>query len=171
MNKRTASGAVAALTVIVAQAALGAGSTTATFTVQATVVSACTSVNATNLIFGNIVPGQSGTGTSTISVTCASGTPYTVDLDNGLLYQGGAIGLRNMVLDANNAIEYSIFKDASHTAVWGSGVLNGTATTGVGTGSAQAISAYGIAFGQNTYTGLPANAGNYTDTITVTLSF
>src|SRR5215469_5334034 len=79
------------LTALLATGALlgAAGSASATtvgtsFTVSATVLKTC-SVAATNLGFGNYVPGSGvvPTATSTISVNCSKGTGFTVALDKG----------------------------------------------------------------------------------------
>src|ERR1700749_3059778 len=85
-TQRVGSGrlALAAAVALAMSSLAGAGTATGTFTVQATISSAC-SVSATTLNFGAYSP-TSGTalnGSSTISVNCTNGTPYTTALNVG----------------------------------------------------------------------------------------
>ena len=141
----------------------GTGITTATvqFSVTATIVKDCT-VSATNLAFGNYT-GAVNSSTSTVSVTCTSGTTYTVGLSAGLA-TGATVTTRQMQ-NGSTLLNYGLFTDSGHTTNWG----NTSATnwvSGTGSGSAQAITVYGQ---------IPAaqyvKPGSYTDTITVSVTY
>lgn len=56
---------------------------TATFTVTATVLPTCTVVGGVPLAFGVVTPGTQRDGSVTVSATCTLGTPYTLALDAG----------------------------------------------------------------------------------------
>jgi spore coat protein U-like protein len=141
----------------------GSGITTVTaqFSVTATIVKDCT-VSATNLPFGNYT-GAVKTATTRVSVTCTSGTAYTVGLSAGLA-TGATVTTRQMQ-NGSTLLNYGLFTDSGHTTNWG----NTSATnwvSGTGSGSAQAITVYGQ---------IPAaqyvKPGSYTDTITVSVTY
>ena len=142
---------------------------TSTFTVTATVLKACT-VSATNIAFGNYTPGGGAlAGNSTISVKCTKTTPYTVALNAG----AGTFAQRTMANGAES-LQYNLYTTAGFATVFGDGTA-GTATGGgAGTGLGAAAQTY-TAYGQ-----LPDNAANqnaaplgtnYSDTITVTVTY
>src|ERR1041384_5272746 len=69
-----------------------AGTATGNLTVQITITASC-SINAATLNFGGSVPGttlvsSAVTGSTTVSVTCTSGSPYSIGMDNGLNVNG-----------------------------------------------------------------------------------
>jgi spore coat protein U-like protein len=139
----------------------GISSATATFSVTATIVKDCT-VSATNLAFGNYTGGVSNS-TSTVSVTCTSGTTYTVGLSAGLA-TGATVTTRKMQ-NGSALLNYGLYSNSGHTTNWG----NTSATnwvSGTGSGSAQGITVYGQ---------IPAaqyvKPGSYTDTITVSVTY
>ncbi len=141
----------------------GSGITTATaqFSVTATIVKDCT-VSAGNLIFGNYT-GAVKTATSSVSVTCTSGTTYTVGLSAGLA-SGATVTTRQMQ-SGSALLNYGLFTNSGHTINWGN--TSGTNwVSGTGTGSAKAITVYGQ---------IPAaqyvKPGSYTDTITVSVTY
>lgn len=131
--------------------------TTAQVTAQCTVSAATLDFGTVGLLAG-AVPG-----TSTISVQCASGTPYDVGLDAGL-NGGGNINARRMVLGANS-IAYQLYRDPGRTLVWGNTVDTDT-VAGTGNGNAQSLAVYGSVPTQPT-----PPAGTYNDTITVTVTY
>ncbi len=133
------------------------------FTVTANVIASC-NVSATDLNFGSV--GSLATNidtTNVISVTCSSGTPYSISLNGGL---SGAINpeLRQMSFGANQ-ITYGIYQNAARTIPWGD--LIGTNTlSSVGTGLTQSFTAYGRVPIQPT-----PPTGTYNDTIIVTVTY
>jgi spore coat protein U-like protein len=152
---------VTAVTVLSTSAAMAA-TTTATFTVSATVVSTC-NVTTNNLNFGTY-SGASATGASTVNATCSTGTPYTVGLNQGAS-TGATVTTRKMAGPGAEYLNYGLFQDAGHATNWGN--TSGTDTqASTGTGAAQSFTVYGQ---------IPASqfvqAGAYSDTITATLTF
>lgn len=141
-----------------------AGSTSTTFQVTATVNAACL-VSAQDLAFGSYSPGAGSAqaGSTTASVTCTNGTAYTVGLDAGT-GASATVAARKMT-SGSNTLQYALYRDASHTQVWGTSAGVDT-KSGTGTGAAQSLTIYGlIPAGQN------VQAGAYTDTITLTVNF
>jgi spore coat protein U-like protein len=156
-------GALQAYTDTITASVSGTGITTATaqFSVTATIVKDCT-VSATTLAFGNYT-GAVKTSTSTVSVTCTSGTTYTVGLSAGLA-TGATVTTRKMQNGAA-LLNYGLFTNSGHTTNWGN--TSGTNwVSGTGSGSAQGITVYGQ---------IPAaqyvTPGSYTDTITVSVTY
>ena len=138
---------------------------TATFTVNANLVSDCTIVSAPTLDFGTIgVQNVAYAANSTLTVECTPGTAYTVGLDAGSV-SGSSVATR--YLDGpGGKMSFSLYRDASFTQVWG--VTPGTDTAGgTGTGSNQSYTIYGRIFGMQT-TRAP---GTYTSTITATITY
>ncbi len=156
-------GALQAYTDTITASVSGTGITTATaqFSVTATIVKDCT-VSATNLAFGNYT-GAVNSSTSTVSVTCTSGTTYTVGLS-----AGGATGATVTTRQMQNGsalLHYGLFSNSGHTTNWGN--TSGTNwVSGTGSGSSQGITVYGQ---------IPAaqyvKPGSYTDTITVSVTY
>ncbi len=107
--------------------------------------------------------GSTATTSAIFTVTCSRSTYVTIAFSTG---QSGTYFPRYMKAGGTNQLDYNIYGDTNHTEVIGNG-LNGTyyyvGTVGPGGGYA-------------TYYGLvPASQnvipGNYSDTITVTVTF
>ncbi|MBO9688762.1 MAG: spore coat protein U domain-containing protein [Mitsuaria chitosanitabida] len=143
-------------------------SASATFQVGATILVAC-NVTGSTLTFGGAIdplqtPGPVDASTS-LNVTCTKTTPYSVALSAGTnAGNASAFGSRTMK-SGNNNLPYQLYLDSGRTQVWGDG--NGAGVyTGTGTGSQQVLTVYGR---------LPSLAGivpgNYSDTVTVTITY
>ena len=162
IGRTTARALVTAAALAGAPAMASAASTSATFTVTATVVDAC-SVSATNLAFGTYNPNlpTDTAATSTLSVNCTLGTPYTVSLDSG----AHALGSSRRMASGSNRLAYELYRDAAATLVFGTlaGALN---VSGVGLGVAASHTVYGVI-----PKGQAAASGSYTDTVTVTVDY
>jgi spore coat protein U-like protein len=162
------------LTATLAAAALAAGSaqavtTTTTFAVTATVQSTC-SATAAALAFPNYTPGGGPQiGSTTISVKCTKNTPFTVLLNAGST-TGDAFAQRLMG-SGGNTLQYNLFTAASLLTIFGDGTGGTQTVTGTGLGVATANSVQ--VFGQvpDSTTNQAAVAGNYSDTIIVTVSY
>jgi spore coat protein U-like protein len=139
-----------------------AATSTATFQVSANVAAICL-ISATNLAFGAYT-GAVASATSTISVTCTNTTPYNVGLDAGTS-TGSTVATRKMTGPGGALLAYSLSRDTAHTLNWGDTV--GTDTeSGRGNGTAQNLTVFGqVAANQF------IAAGNYTDTITATITY
>ena len=152
-----ATGSVAAIQPAAAQAATA----TAVVAVTALVLSNCIVV-ATPLAFGNYVQALLPA-TTTLTVTCTSGTTYNLGLDPGI-GTGATVAVRKMSL-LGNTLGYSIYSDAAHTVVFGNTIGTNT-VTGTGTGLPQVITGYGL---------IPASEavapGAYVDTVTATVTY
>lgn len=96
-----------------------------------------------------------------ITVTCTNGTDYTLSLDTGSGTDASEV--TRFMTGAGGTIAYSLYKDVGRSTLWGTGE---NAFSGIGTGAAVPIPVYGRVPLQNT----PA-AGEYSDTVTVTLAY
>jgi outer membrane usher protein len=152
----------AIMTVASAGEAQAQGTDTTTFNVTITIVESCDihTGAATNVAFGNQTR-SAGTADAAgaLQVNCTLNTPYFIGLNNGNNF---AATTRRMASGAN-FVNYGLFKDATRATAWGN---TGTdRLSGTGSGSAVSVPVYGRA------TSLNAPAGNYTDTITATITY
>jgi spore coat protein U-like protein len=99
--------------------------------------------------------------TSTITVECLVSTAYSVALDTG----GSGSFSPRVLTDGTAQLEYNLYVDAGRNAIWGDGSAN---TSTVNNTSALAThTVYGRVFAGQT----AVRAGNYTDSITVTVTY
>lgn len=141
-----------------------AATDTDTMTVTATVIASC-DVDANDLAFGNYDPVSAtplDIGT-TVAVTCTHGTSYDVSLNAGV-GAGATVAARRMT-SGGNTLNYSLYSNAGRTTVWGATIGNNT-VAGTGNGAMQTLNVYGRVPVNQT-----APAGNYSDTITVTVTY
>ncbi len=139
-----------------------AATATTTFSVTAEVVTTC-NITANSLNFGNYSGVELDVSTI-LDATCSTGTPYNIGLNAGT-GTGATITTRKMKGPAVEELNYTLSQDSAHSINWGDTI--GTDTeTGTGTGTVQPHTVFGR---------VPASqfiqAGEYSDTITVTLSF
>lgn len=149
-----------------------AGTSTANLTVQITITAACT-INTATLNFGSVAGTTLATtlqsGSTTVSVTCTNGSPYSIAMDNG----ANVSGSQRRMANAGNFINYDLYTDSAHTNPWTTAASSTTCTTtngcflGTGNGSVQTINIYGTA----PATGTAPNTGTYTDTVVMTLTY
>ncbi|MBU3719487.1 MAG: spore coat protein U domain-containing protein [Burkholderiaceae bacterium] len=147
--------AIAALSIHPAQAATG--STNFDVSIQ---VNATCAISASNMAFGSITTGTTSNSdaTSTLTVNCSNGTPYTISLGNGANFSN----VRRMAW-GGSYIEYSLFQDNSRTTQWS---LTQT-KSGTGNGADQSITVYGrVPSGQ-----VITNTGSYGDTVVATITY
>jgi spore coat protein U-like protein len=125
----------------------------------------CT-VSATALPFGSY-NGVALNVSSAVTVTCTSGTTYTVGLDQGKA-AGATVTTRQMNITqpgtAGTGLNYNLLTTSYTGTNWGN--TTGSWVSGSGTGSPVPITVYGV---------LPAGqflpTGSYTDTITATVTY
>jgi spore coat protein U-like protein len=139
---------------------------TGTFSAQASVTGVC-SVSASSLAFGGYDPVFANAtaaldSTAAIQVACTKGIAATIALDLG----ANASGTTRRMKNGTSFLVYDLFQDASRSRAWtssGSGLLDaGTATSM----AARSFTVYGrVPAGQD------VPAGNYADTITVTVNY
>lgn len=140
----------------------GTGSVPA-FAATANVNAVCKFTGATNLDFGS-VPGlltANTDRTSTISLTCTNKAPWQVGLDNGL----NASGNTRRMLGSGGAVTYGLYRDNPRQLRWGN-TLNTDTASGSGSGTTQSLTVYGRVPPQSA-----VPAGNYSDKITVTVTY
>lgn len=135
--------------------------------VTATVSGTCT-LTTSPVAFGTYDPaaGTDDTATGTVTVTCTSGTGYTVSLDAGANETTpGDITTRRMLANTSDFLPYQLYQESGHTTAWGD--TGGAILTGqTGNGSAQAIDVHGVIV-KNQYVA----AGSYVDTVVVTVTY
>src|SRR3954469_9431262 len=141
-----------------------AATSTATFSVQVTIVATCTINSASALNFGSQgVLTANVDQTSTIQVQCTNTTPYNIGLNAGS-GAGATVAVRKMT-SGGATINYSLYTDSGRTTVWGNTVGTDTVAA-TGNGASQGYTVFGRVPAQTT----PAPAA-YTDTITVTVTY
>lgn len=148
---------------------LRAATVTTTLPVSLTVTAGC-SVQATGINFGSTSGATNVTSTGTITVTCLSGTSYTVTLDGGI--HSSIANLRTLQSSAvgTTSIVYELYKDAATTQIWGDNgfgntYMQGTGVGGTGTGVGQPLTVFGKILNTGN------SAGTFTDTVVVTVNF
>jgi len=135
---------------------------TAHFNVKTTVQKAC-NISPTALNF-NTYAKVLINATSTISVTCTNTTAYNVGLNAGTAV-GATVTTRSMTGPGGTLLGYKLFSNSGRTINWGNTVGTDT-VAGTGTGAAQSLTVYGqMPAGEN------VAQGNYSDTITATITF
>jgi spore coat protein U-like protein len=147
----------------------GAATVTTTFAVTATVQKTC-AVSANPLAFGTYTPGAGAlNANTTLSVRCTKTTPFTVSLNGGST-AGGTVAQRLMA-GGTDTLQYNLYTTAAFATVFGDGTGTSATVPGTGTGvnTANTVTVYGQ---------LPDNAvnqavtpTNYTDTVTVTVTY
>lgn len=131
---------------------------------SATVNSSCY-VSASSINFGSAGLLSSNIDTTgTVSVQCTNTTPYKIALSYGT-GSGAGIGGARYLSKTGAQFAYNLYKDAARSVIWGDslGVNTNDAT---GTGINQNFTVYGRVPAQAT-----PGAGNYADSITVTVNY
>lgn len=149
-----------------------AGTATGNLTVQLTVTASCT-INTATLNFGSVagtsLPTAAVTGSTTVSVTCTNGSPYSIGMGQGLNYLS-----TNRMVSSGNYIGYGLYLNSTYTEPWSTTTSNnscsgGTNTCylGTGNGTAQSVTIYGQI---PTVATAPA-PGSYSDTVIMTITY
>ena len=135
-----------------------------TMDVTANVLNSCT-VTATPMSFGTLT--TLGTGnidsSSTVGVTCTLGATYVVSMDDGANDDAGQRRLAHAT-DGTQFIGYDVYSDAARSTVWNATTTPAAAT---GSGTQQDLTAYG----RIPSTAAAVIAGNYSDSVVVTVTF
>jgi spore coat protein U-like protein len=133
-------------------------------TADATISAQC-GTSATNLNFGNQNNLSANRDqTSTITTRCTNSTPYNIGLDAGT-GSGATVTTRKLTGPSSNTINYSLYRDASRTLVWGTTInTNTVAATGSGADQSQTV------YGRIPVQAIP-NPGTYSDTIVLTVTY
>lgn len=133
------------------------------FQVLADYAATC-AVSASNLAFPDAsILNANVDGSSTLTVRCSNGTPYTVGLGLGLGTGVSEPTARKMTSGAGEIL-YGLYRDAARTQPWGPSTPYLYSATGAGTD--QSVPVYGRVRPQAS----PA-PGNYSDTIIATVTY
>lgn len=131
--------------------------------IHARFANACLIVAATDLDFGAVttLPDHRDQ-TSTIQFQCPAGTPWRVGLDDGNHATGAT---RRMAGPGGRYLRYELYRDPQRTRRWGNTVDTDT-SQGTGAEATRSLTVYGRVPAQPT----PV-PGNYSDTVTITLTY
>ncbi|CAM8654977.1 COG5430 Uncharacterized secreted protein [Burkholderiales bacterium] len=132
---------------------------TSSFDARVQVTATC-SLTTADLSFPAITTGNLSNvdATSSINVTCSSGTPYQISLSDGSNFNS----TRRMAW-GSSYIAYDLFSDSNRSQSWSSTAI----VQGNGSGSTQQIPLYGRIFSGQAV----PNTGSYADTIIATISY
>ena len=138
------------------------------FEVRITIQETCNVLTASDIDFGSTIPTAGGQvdRTGTINVNCTNGTDYTLSLSGG---GSGDTSARRMVGPSSTNISYQLYQDAGRSDVWGL-AADGEQVDGTGLGLGSAYQINHTVYARATLVGNEP-AGNYTDTVTATLTF
>ncbi|MEN5279235.1 spore coat U domain-containing protein [Brucella sp. TWI432] len=135
-------------------------STSANFTVQATVSPKCNILAPNNINFGthgllkdNVVA------QGAVHLSCTQTTNYSVALETG-----GVSPTARLMKNGNNSVVYGLYKDSQHLQPWGD--ASGQTHSAAGTGTSTLIPVYGRVLPQAT-----PPAGVYTDTVIIRITY
>ena len=159
-------GSVALLLAVTGTTTSFAATQTQTFTSSAKVNPQCNAVTAGTLAFGTYVPDAPSdqTATSTVSVACTKTTPIQIALDKGTT-TGATTSARKLASGANT-LNYNLYSDSGRSTVWDD-ASSKVAGTGQGLTTKLDFTVYGkIPSGQ-----VDTVPGDYTDSITVSVSY
>jgi spore coat protein U-like protein len=134
------------------------------FNASATIANYC-NVSATNLNFGNQNDLSANRDqTSMVTIRCTNTIPYNIGLGAGM-GAGATVAVRKMTSAASNTINYSLYRNAARSLVWGETIgTNTLAGTGSGANQSQTV------YGRIPVQALP-NPGTYSDTIVLTVTY
>jgi spore coat protein U-like protein len=171
MRKQTLASISAAIALALAAGSAQAATATANLNVSASVASNCLA-SATPVAFGAYDGTVQRTGTSTISVRCTKGVPFTVTLNGGST-ASGTIAQRLLQGPAlADKLEYNLYKDGSYGTLWGDGTT-GSSDSGTGAGmgvpNAQPFSVFALL--PNSASNQTQPVGSYSDVVTVSVAY
>lgn len=149
-----------------------AGTATANLAVSIQINASCT-INAASLTFaptaGTTLVASNVDANTTVSVTCTSGSPYSIGMDNG----ANVSGSQRRMKSGSNFLNYNLYVDSGYSNAWiTTGSPSGCTPTGscylgTGSGSPQSVSIYGRVPSMGT----APPTGTYTDTVTMTITY
>jgi len=141
-----------------------AASTTNSFVVSMTITASCSISSATSLAFPSTgLLNTAVPATSSILVLCTNTTPYNIGLDAGAT--SGATTTTRLMANGATTIQYQLFTNSGHTTNWGN-IVGTDTVAATGSGSTQTYTVYGLVPVQTAVA-----PGNYSDTVTVTVTY
>ncbi|MEB3123461.1 MAG: spore coat U domain-containing protein [Snowella sp.] len=144
-----------------------AGTATTNLDLSASVTNSCT-ISTSSVAFGSYDPtsNSDATATGTVTTLCTNGASATITLGQGSnphVASTDAAPFRQL-RNGTDFLLYNLFQNAERTTLWGN-----TAGTGLGitsSGTSQNTTVYGSILQQQN-----VPAGNYSDTVTATVTF
>jgi spore coat protein U-like protein len=145
-----------------------AGTKTATFAVSASVAANCF-VSAADMSFGAYTGIADVDTSSDVTVRCSKNAPYTLALSAGTT--AGASYAPRLLTDGTDTLQYNLFTTGARNTVWGDATGGSSTVSGTGAGLGNTITH--TVFGRipDNVTNQAAGVGNYSDSITVTVSY
>jgi spore coat protein U-like protein len=150
-----------------------AGTATTNMTVQIEITAACSIAAAPTLDFGSntglALTTAAVSGSTSVSVTCTNGSPYSIGFGLG----SNALSSQRRLVYSGVYLPYNLYVDAAHQYPWSTGSTNATCTTssdcylGTGSGSAQTVNIYGSV----PTVAVAPGAGTYSDTVLMTVTY
>ncbi|CAG4974686.1 Csu type fimbrial protein [Novilysobacter luteus] len=157
----------AVLTALIAGGAMApayAETKTSTFDVTMKIKKSCDITATENVAFGEqLASAGSVDATGSVSVKCTKNTPYQVSLNGG----GAADTSARRMLSGTAAIPYQLYQEAGRSTVWGNTAADDKEATGTGFKGAATKH---VVYARATLDGDQV-AGDYTDTVTATVTF
>ena len=143
-------------------AALGTSPQTASLPITANIQARCT-ISAATVAFGTYDPTANSDQNGSITIQCTKATAATISLDEGAAPAGRQMAHATLP----DTLTYELYSDVAGGAVWGSGNGGSTVAYNAANSSPTILPVFGrIPLGQVT-----ASVGNYSDTVTVTVTF
>lgn len=137
----------------------------ANMNVKITITNQCKVSTPTSMDFGSYgVLDTAVDTTASFSVTCTTSQGYTVGFGAGN-GSGASTTTRKMTLGANT-VDYQLFKNTARLPADNWGIAGGELVAATGNGTAQTYTVYGRVPAQST-----PPAGDYTDTVAVTVTY
>ena len=172
LSRTIGASGIVVLLLLCAMAAARAATATGSLTVQITVTASCT-ISAATLNFGTLggtaVIASATNASANVSVTCTSGSPYSIGMDNG----ANASGSQRRMKSGTNFLNYNLYVDSGLTNAWTTASSSTTCSTanscylGTGSGSTQTVPVYG----RMPAVGSAPPPGTYSDTVTMTITY
>lgn len=155
-----------------------AGSLTGTFSVTANITGgACSSISAGALSFGSLAPAAQANSSTTVTINCASGAPFSLSAvgSSPACFGSELVNLMTNNPSNLNVPAYGLYADSARTQPLSAGATNPcggpqTAISGTGTGANQTVTIYATVAGTAPGNS-PTPAGSYSDVATMTLTF
>ena len=138
------------------------------FRVSIEIRESCTlNVSSAAVAFGQVNRSDASDAGSTVSVTCTTGTPWVLGLNNGQNASGAAVTATNRRMSSGSGfVPYGLYRDTNRTQLFGSTAGTDTAS-GTGTGSAQSVAI----FGRVSAAATNVAAGTYQDTVVAQVTY
>lgn len=148
-----------------------ADSASASFSTGTTVTNRCV-ISVASLAFGEyLAAGTNATtpldGTGTVSVACTKGASATIGIGQGTNPNGSSTDAapKRRMASGTQKLRYDLYRDSGRTSVWGNTVATAKSY------SAASVSTASITIYARMPAGQDVGAGDFSDTVTATITF